>query len=178
MKKKYIKNVLRNKAFIPAIFYCRPKCTFAPIRDLETIFIEAIEDPLEIRGRQFDFCKRFPLSWYLPRRRKTVSIHQLLAFLYKRYNVSIDFAATVTYLGVILDGKLNIRSHVDQIRGKASRCMSALYPLIGRRYTLSANNKLRIFKMIIRPILTYASPFGFARRFLTVNTSRSSRTNV
>lgn len=73
-------------------------------------------------------------------------------------DVPIEFSASVTYLGVVLDSKLNFRTHVDQIRGRASRCMSALYPLIGRRSTLSADNKLRIFKMIIRPILTYASP--------------------
>lgn len=73
-------------------------------------------------------------------------------------NIPIDFSTSVTYLGVILDSKLIFRTHLEHMRGKATRCMAALYPLIGRKSTLSADNKLRIFKMIMRPILTYASP--------------------
>lgn len=73
-------------------------------------------------------------------------------------DVPIAYSTSVTYLGVTLDHKLNLRDHVEQIRGKATRCLAALYPLIGRRSTLSADNKLRVFKAIIRPVLTYASP--------------------
>lgn len=36
--------------------------------------------------------------------------------------------------------------------------MAALYPLIGRKSVLNTNNKMRLYKAIIRPIMTYASP--------------------
>lgn len=73
-------------------------------------------------------------------------------------NIPIEYSGSVKYLGVTLDRKLIFREHIDQIRTKTARCMAALYPLIGRRSNLSVENKFLIFKAIIRPILTYASP--------------------
>lgn len=73
-------------------------------------------------------------------------------------NTPIEYTASVKYLGVTLDSKLIFRDHINMIRNKATRCVSAVYPLIGRRSNLSVKNKFLIFKAIIRPILTYASP--------------------
>lgn len=65
---------------------------------------------------------------------------------------------SVKYLGVTLDRKLSFREHITSARNKATRCMAALYPPIGRRSVLSTANKMRLYKAIIRPVMTYASP--------------------
>lgn len=72
--------------------------------------------------------------------------------------VPINFTNTVKYLGVTLDRKLLFREHVNQMRIGATRRMATLYPLIGRRSTLADRSKMLIFKTVIRPTLTYASP--------------------
>lgn len=55
------------------------------------------------------------------------------------------------------DRRLIFRGHIDDIRKKATKCVSALYPLIGRKSKLSTANKLLTYKAVIRPVLTYAS---------------------
>lgn len=72
--------------------------------------------------------------------------------------IPITFTKSVKYLGVTLDQKLRFTDHINDTRARATRCMSALYPLIGRGSLLSIRNKLLLYKTIIRPIITYASP--------------------
>lgn len=73
----------------------------------------------------------------------------------------VDFTDNVKYLGVTLDKKLLFKQHIEEIRARAARCLAALYPIIGRRSSLSTKNKLMIFKAVIRPVFTYASPVWF-----------------
>lgn len=70
----------------------------------------------------------------------------------------IDYSDSINYLGVTLDKKLNLKLHIDNTRKKAIKSMSALYPLISRRSTLNIKNKLLLYKAVIRPIMSYASP--------------------
>lgn len=70
----------------------------------------------------------------------------------------VEFTNTVKYLGVILDSKLLFRQHIDDIRTRANKCLAAMYPIIGRKSILSTKNKLMLFKAIIRPVFSYASP--------------------
>lgn len=70
----------------------------------------------------------------------------------------IEFSQSVKYLGVTLDNKLNFGIHINSICRSISRCIGALFSLIGRRSKLSLLNKRRIFTGILRPIMTYASP--------------------
>lgn len=72
--------------------------------------------------------------------------------------IQIPFANSAKYLGVTLDRRLRFGPHIGEIRTKATKCMAALYPLIGRRSFLSVKNKLLIYRAVIRPVLTYASP--------------------
>lgn len=73
-------------------------------------------------------------------------------------NNIIEPATTVKYLGVTLDQKLNFGSHIENTRTKATRAMCALYPMIARTSRLNHRNKNIIYKTMIRPIITYASP--------------------
>src|SRR5699024_11810659 len=69
------------------------------------------------------------------------------------------------YLGVILDKGLTFRSHITSARNKGIAVMKHLYPMINRRSRLSLDNKLQMYKMIVRPTMLYASPaWGMAAK--------------
>lgn len=73
-------------------------------------------------------------------------------------STQIEFAKSVKYLGVHLDAKLTFAEHIKYTRDKAHTCFGALYPLLRSRAHLDKSIKMTLFKSMIRPILTYASP--------------------
>lgn len=70
--------------------------------------------------------------------------------------VKIDWKNEVKYLGVILDRKLKFHKHIDSVKNKASGAINRLYPILKTHSHLSYKNGVLIYKMLIRPILTYA----------------------
>lgn len=72
-------------------------------------------------------------------------------------NNIIKFDDTVKYLGVYLDKKLTYKKHIDHAVDKAMKCFRALYPILNKKSKLNANNKIIIYKTVIRPILLYGS---------------------
>lgn len=71
---------------------------------------------------------------------------------------NIEWSYNLKYLGLHLDPKLNFTNHLKQISQKAYQTMFRLYPLFNKRSNLSVSNKLLLYKLCIRPILTYAAP--------------------
>lgn len=70
-------------------------------------------------------------------------------------NISSPLQKSIKYLGIILDKNLTFTEHVLQASTKAIKCGRALYPLINRKSQLNTKNKLLIYKMCIRPTMTY-----------------------
>lgn len=70
----------------------------------------------------------------------------------------IPFSDSIKYLGVTLDRKLLFKKHLENTCLKAIKCGRSLYPLLNRKSKLNIKNKLLLYKMCIRPILTYACP--------------------
>ncbi|RZC33321.1 hypothetical protein BDFB_014245 [Asbolus verrucosus] len=70
----------------------------------------------------------------------------------------MPISKTVKYLGVHLDETLNFHKHVQESTNKSNSTIKTLYPLINKNSKLTINNKLLIYKQLIRPILTYAAP--------------------
>ncbi|KAJ8730540.1 hypothetical protein PYW08_001953 [Mythimna loreyi] len=62
---------------------------------------------------------------------------------------------TVKYLGIHLDKKLTWREHIKAKRDQANIKLREFYWLIGRQSSLSLENKLLIYKSIIKPVWTY-----------------------
>lgn len=77
---------------------------------------------------------------------------------FKIFNKSIKWATEAKYLGVILDKRLTMKDHVSFVLRKVNTAISTLYPLLCRKSKLNLQNKLLIYKMAIRPIMTYATP--------------------
>jgi hypothetical protein len=73
-------------------------------------------------------------------------------------NKSIKTTPSVKYLGVHLDTRLVYHKHIDKTIQKARITLNSVYPLLNKTNKLTIKNKLTIYKTIIRPILTYASP--------------------
>lgn len=69
----------------------------------------------------------------------------------------IDILDEIKYLGVTLDKKLSFKSHINSICEKSMKCSRALFPLLNKRSQLNFKNKLLLYTMCIRPILTYGS---------------------
>jgi hypothetical protein len=69
--------------------------------------------------------------------------------------VEIPSAATVKYLGLHLDNKLNWKAHITKKRKQMDLRFKELWWLLGRKSHLPVNNKLLLYKFIIAPIWTY-----------------------
>ncbi|GBN02176.1 RNA-directed DNA polymerase from mobile element jockey [Araneus ventricosus] len=70
----------------------------------------------------------------------------------------IEWVTDVKYLGLIIDNKLTFRQHISYLKEKFWAKIYLCLPLIGRNSSLSLENKLILFKQVLRPILTYAAP--------------------
>ncbi|KAG5673197.1 hypothetical protein PVAND_003264 [Polypedilum vanderplanki] len=74
------------------------------------------------------------------------------------FGSEIEWTSSIKYLGVELDSGLTYKTHVEKVIAKANTAIKILYPLINRYSKLHVNNKITIYKLAIRPILTYAMP--------------------
>lgn len=71
---------------------------------------------------------------------------------------NIPWSHSVKYLGVILDPKVKWSPHIKSLHDKGMKCLSGLRPLLNRQSNLSPYTKLRIYKSLVRPVITYAAP--------------------
>ena len=73
-------------------------------------------------------------------------------------NSAIPWTNSIKYLGIILDRSLTWQPHITHAIQKANICTRYLYPLLNRRSAMSIELKVRLYKSIIRPAITYAAP--------------------
>lgn len=77
----------------------------------------------------------------------------------------LPWTPTVKYLGLIMDRKLTWGPHIKDLHHRAQGRLNSLSPLIHHESFLSPANKLLLYKVIIRPLMTYASPvWGYAAK--------------
>lgn len=70
---------------------------------------------------------------------------------------TIDWSNSATYLGVEIDKNLTWSKHINKTRGKMTGAFNGIKALIFTR-KLSLNNKVLLYKALIRPLATYAAP--------------------
>lgn len=71
------------------------------------------------------------------------------------YGKPIPWAQEAKYLGVTLDSKMTFSKHVTKVRNRAAFVLGRLNPMIGNA-RMSLRNKLTLYKLCVRPIMTYA----------------------
>ena len=70
-------------------------------------------------------------------------------------SIPLPLSDTVRYLGFILDKRLTWNPHTRLKRQQLNRRYGQLYRLLNRKSQLSVDNKLLIYKTILKPIWTY-----------------------
>ncbi|GBL83824.1 putative RNA-directed DNA polymerase from transposon BS, partial [Araneus ventricosus] len=73
------------------------------------------------------------------------------------FDETLEWNSQVKYLGLYLDSKLTFRQHAKYNSDKFWAKVHLIIPLIGRHSVLSLNNKVLLFKQILRPILSYSA---------------------
>jgi len=105
---------------------------------------------------------------YFTRWKLQVNIHKTEAILFtRRHPVSttplhfqhtiIPWNSQVRYLGLLLDPKLLFTKHLTSVTHKATSIFLQLFPLLARDSKLSIPNKITLYKLCIRSLLTYAA---------------------
>lgn len=72
-------------------------------------------------------------------------------------NVQVPYANTAKYLGITLDAKLRWNEHVKIKNVELQLKWKKLNWLIGRKSTLSIENKIMIYNQMLKPIWTYGA---------------------
>lgn len=73
-------------------------------------------------------------------------------------NCDIPWKNSIMYLGFHIDAKLNLVTHISETLAKVDKSIRTLYPFIHRTSDTHTNIKLLIYKLYLRPVLTYAAP--------------------
>jgi len=73
-------------------------------------------------------------------------------------NVTIPWSNTVKYLGLLLDSKLLYTKHLQTILHKATGPFLKIFPLLSRDSPLTIPNKILLYKLLLRSMITYAAP--------------------
>jgi hypothetical protein len=70
-------------------------------------------------------------------------------------NTYLPQADEVKYLGIRLDRRLTWRKHIISERKQLDLWLRNLYWILGRKSQLTLNNKLLVYKAILKPVWTY-----------------------
>jgi hypothetical protein len=107
---------------------------------------------------------RYFNKWKL---RVKVSKTELILFTKRRppdpqslqfHNATIPWSNTVKYLRLILDSKRLFTKHLQTILHKATGTLLKIFPLLARDSPLTIPNKILLYKLLLRSMITYAAP--------------------
>ena len=70
----------------------------------------------------------------------------------------LDWNSSAKYLGVHLDKSLNWATHLKAVSSSGRIAAKIIWPLINKRSPLELDQKLNLYKAMVRPRLTYGAP--------------------
>jgi len=112
---------------------------------------------------------RSVLLRYFTRWKLQVNIHKREAILFTRrrpaapaplhfHHTAIPWNSQVRYLGLLLEPQLLFTRHLTSVIHKATDILRQIFPLLALDSKLSIPNKITLYKLVIRSVLTYAAP--------------------
>ena len=90
-------------------------------------------------------------------------------------NTQVPVAESAKYLGLHLDKRLRWKVHIRKKREELNIKYRKLYWMLGRNSKLSIDNKLLIYKQVLRPVWTYGAQLWGALVKATLKLYRDSR---
>ncbi|GBN13709.1 putative RNA-directed DNA polymerase from transposon X-element, partial [Araneus ventricosus] len=176
----YLFNIYVND--IPSPRNCQTKiCLFAD--DTAVMSTGASDHVMTSLNDYLDQLGRWLIRWkvqvnsdkcqsvYFTRRRSTPSPPKL-------YRRPIPWRDETKYLGVMLDKRLTYKTHVDEVRNKVTAVNIKLYYVMGKNSKLSLRNKLLLYKTLLRPIMSYASPVWGAAAKTHINKLETAQNKI
>ncbi|GFX46161.1 RNA-directed DNA polymerase from mobile element jockey [Trichonephila clavipes] len=109
------------------------------------------------------------LETWLTHWRIAINVDKSQAIVFRKWGVidppfqltlfddNIQWVSVVKYLGLHIDSRLTFKKHIDYLAEKFWGRIHLAISLIGRR-SLSLENKVILYKQILRPVITYGSP--------------------
>jgi endonuclease/exonuclease/phosphatase family metal-dependent hydrolase len=88
--------------------------------------------------------------------KSTVMIRKMHETLPQHEGETFKWSESVRYLGVNLDRKLLFDNHISKVIIKANAAISTLFCLLKFNSALDSKQKILVYKLYVRPMLTYA----------------------
>ncbi|GFV75923.1 RNA-directed DNA polymerase from mobile element jockey [Trichonephila clavipes] len=110
------------------------------------------------------------LQDWLTQWRIAINVDKSQAIIFRKWGVidhpfqltlfedNIQWVSVVRYLGLHMDSRLTYKKHIDYLSEKFWGRIHLAISLVGRMSPLSLENKVILYKQVLRPIITYASP--------------------
>ncbi|GFU32672.1 RNA-directed DNA polymerase from mobile element jockey [Trichonephila clavipes] len=110
------------------------------------------------------------LQDWLTQWRIAINVDKSQAIIFRKWGVidppfqltlfedNIQWVSVVRYLGLHINSRLTYKKHIDYLSEKFWRRIHLAISLVGRNSPLSLENKVILYKQVLRPIITYASP--------------------
>ncbi|GFW52357.1 RNA-directed DNA polymerase from mobile element jockey [Trichonephila clavipes] len=127
------------------------------------------------------------LQDWLTQWRIAINVDKSQAIIFRKWGVidppfqltlfedNIQWVSVVRYLGLHMDSRLTYKKHIDCLSENSGE-NSFSYLLVGRNSPLSLENKVILYKQVLRPIITYASPVWGAAAATHMKKSKLSKT--
>ncbi|GFX71000.1 RNA-directed DNA polymerase from mobile element jockey [Trichonephila clavipes] len=139
-------------------------CLFA---DDSAVLSQGVQLKYTIKTAQHFLDK---LETWLTHWRIAINVDKSQAIVFRKWGVidppfqlslfddNIQWVPVVKYLGLHIDSRLTFKKHFDYQSEKFWGRISLAISLVGRRSPLSLENKVILYKQILRPVITYGSP--------------------
>ncbi|GFW57863.1 RNA-directed DNA polymerase from mobile element jockey [Trichonephila clavipes] len=110
------------------------------------------------------------LQDWLTQWRIAINVDKSQAIIFRKWGVidppfqlilfddNIQWVSVVRYLGLHMDSRLTYKKHIDYLSEKFWGRIHLAISLVGMNSHLSLENKVILYKQVLRPIITYASP--------------------
>ncbi|GFU04386.1 RNA-directed DNA polymerase from mobile element jockey [Trichonephila clavipes] len=148
-------------------FHSTPPSVLACLRMIPQSSRKGVQLKYTIKNIQHFLDK---LETWLTHWRIAINVDKSQAIVFRKWGVIdppfqltlfddyIQWVPVVKYLGLHIDSRLTFKKHIDYLSEKFWGRISLAISLVGRRSPLSLENKVILYKQILRPVITYGSP--------------------